>query len=188
MSNIDLLAHRQMKISRLTKKLDEWKKQVRDQLFEIADSSYGEQNYLLPTITMSVPLVFFERTGLSNEGFLATRFPAWELLHSEDEDDHRVFVLKKLPAYAPYSVAGDEYEISRSVSEMTPEVDWETMKAEDPNLFMLLAKPVESYELDVNVFQDLSKNPEFDAQGFLARHSIHRKPTLRVLAKEVKDE
>lgn len=185
---IEHLARRQMRLAKLSKKLDERKKALREKFFSIANEEVPD--YMLPTTSVRVPKAFFEKTGYTHNYFLETRFPSWTLqAMTESEDEHIVFVLRKRKEYVGYGQSENGVNISRSVSEMTPEIDWDSMKKADPELFELFSTPVITYELNTEVFQQqMAGNPSFDAQGFLARHSKHRIPTLRVLAKEIKDD
>lgn len=186
MTDIEHLARRQLRIAKLTKKLDERKKQLREKFFSYANENTPD--YTLPSISVNVPVKFFEATGMSQTDFLASRYPSWTLKATSQTDLNVTFVLQKRPEYVTYT-AGEKVQITRSISELTPEVDWDTMKVADPELFKVFAKPVTTYELDADVFQKMMANdPSFDAQGFLARHSKHKAPTLRVLAKELKDD
>lgn len=187
--DIDAIIKRQARITRLLKYLDEKKREVREGFFEIADSNIEE--YQRPTTTIALPKDFFEKSGLTQEKFLQTRFPSWELDAEQSDDEEIVFILKKRKQYIPWNTttADASYEISRSISETTPEIDWSSMMKVDGDLFKQFHKIVPRYELDTEAFQHyMAENPQFDAQGFLARHTIHKNPTLRVLQKEVKTD
>lgn len=190
MSNdLEFLALRQSRISRMLKALEARKKELRDQFFKFADEFVKDNTHLLPTISIRVPLNFFKVTGMTHDEFIKTRYPHWSVTAISESDDNMIFVLRKRPEFMPYSSVAGEFEISRSVSELTPKVDWETMEQADPDLFTAFAKPIQTYELDTEAFQRfMAENPGFDAQGFLARHSIHKEPTLRVLTKAVKPD
>lgn len=183
------LARRQLRLAKLEKAIKERKQKLREQFFSLANENVPD--YALPTTSVHVPLSFFEKTGMKQEDFLKSRFPSWTLKATTKNDTDMVFVLQKRKEYMTYVGADPDngVQIARSISELTPEVDWDTMKVADPELFKVFAKPVTSYELDTEVFQKMMGNdPTFDAQGFLARHSKHKIPTLRVLAKELKDD
>lgn len=186
METLEFLAQRQMRISKLLKRLDERKKKLREEFFEMADNQIPD--HMLARTSVRVPKDFFVKTGLQQQEFLKSRFPSWNWIGAKDYDDDVVFILVKKPEYVSY-VGGEALQISRSVSEMTPEIDWTTMEKADPELFKEFAKPVKTYELNTEAFQKkMASEPGWDAQGFLARHSKHKPPTLRVLAKENKDE
>lgn len=180
------LAYKQYRLSKLLKRLDSVKKEIRSEFFTQADQDTPD--HVLPKTVVRVPKKFFDAAQMDYLKFLYTRYPSWDLLETKEEEDAVLFLLRKNQSYFPYSLQADGYEISRSVSEMTPEVDWATMRQESEDLFQKLAKPVTKYELDVEKFQELMKDPTFDAQGFLARHTIHKAPVLKVLARELKED
>lgn len=188
-SDLNHLAYRQIKLTRLLKQLDTVKKKIRAELFQEADEHFAEKHWLLPMTTWLVPWEFFERTGMSREDFVKTRFPQWNVESSREDPEGIVYVLKKKKEYMPWSYSDDEYEISRSVAEITPEIDWESMEKVEPEFFAMFAKPVQTYELDVAAFnQYMNKHPEFSGASFLTRYSTHKMPTLRVLSKVVKKD
>lgn len=185
--NVVDLARRQMRLSRLEKKIKERKEQVRKEFFSIANQNTPD--YTLPTTSIHVPEAFFNISGMSHTDFLKSRFPSWTLKATTISGKDVVFVLQKRPEYVGYVDGGPGVQISRSISELTPEIDWDIMKLVDPILFGMFAKEVVTYELDADLFQKvMADDPSFDAQGFLARYAKHKPPTLRVLAKELKDE
>ena len=188
-SNLDHLAYKQYRLTALLKKLDALKKQLRAELFQEADEHHKERHWNLPMTSWLVPHEFFERTGMSREDFEKTRFPMWNITSRKETYEGFVYVLQKKPQYMPWSYGSDEFEISRSVAEITPEIDWESMKAADPEFFEMFAVPVQTYELDVEKFNDyMNKHPEFSGASFLTIHSIHKNPTLRVLSKAKKKD
>ena len=188
-SELDKLAYKQFKLSRLLKKLDTVKKQIRAELFQEADEHFEKEHWHLPMTSWLVEWDFFEKSGLTPDEFVKTRFPQWDVQSSKKTDEGIVYVLRKKKQYMPWSYENSEYEISRSVAELTPEVDWETMEKVEPEFFKMFAKPVETYELDVDTFNKyMNKHPEFSGASFLMKYSVHKNPTLRVLAKQKKQD
>ena len=134
-TELDRLAYKQYKLSRLLKKLDVVKKQIRAELFQEADEHFEKEHWHLPMTSWLVEWDFFEKSGI------------------------------------------------------TPEVDWETMEKVEPEFFKMFAKPVQTYELDAEAFNKyMNKHPEFPGAQFLMKYSMHKSPTLRVLAKQKKKD
>lgn len=189
MTDLDFLALRQSRISKLLKKIEALKKQVRLEFFEAADGSFEEQIHLLPMTSISVPQKFFEATGMSHADFLGTRYPSWSQTAISEEDGNVIFVLRRKRDYMPFTHVTDDLELARSVSETTPEIDWDSMEKVEPDLFKAFAEPVTTYTLNTESFNRLvSEDKTFDAQAFLARYTIHKAPTLRVLTKVIKKD
>lgn len=189
LTDLNYIAYKQQRISKLLKKLETLKKQLRADFFGYADTHYQDHSHLLPMTSIMVPQKFFEITGMTHSDFLATRYPSWSNVSKTQKDDNIIFVLRKRQDYMPFSHTAEDVELARSVSEITPEIDWESMKAVDPELFKAFAEEVTSYKLNTETFHKFIENEkEFDAQGFLSRYTIHKPPTLRVLTKVVKDE
>lgn len=188
MTDLSFLAYRQHRLSKLLKALDEMKKKVRAEFFQEANEFYQKEHWHLPTTTWLVPWDFFDKTGMSREEFVKTRFPSWNVISSKEDDEGVVYVLRKKAQFMPWSYQSDELEITRSVSEMTPEVDWDSMKKVEPELFEKFAKEVMSYELDADAFNEYqNQNPQFSGMDFLTRYTKHKAPTLRVLSKVVEN-
>jgi len=188
-TGLDRLAYKQYKLAQLLKKLDGVKKQIRAELFLEADEHFAKEHWHLPMTSWLVPWDFFEKSGLTPEEFVKTRFPQWDVESTKKNDEGIVYVLRKKKQFMPWSYENGEYEISRSVAELTPEVDWETMRKVEPNFFERFAKPVQTYELDVDAFNKyMNKHPEFSGASFLMKYSKHKVPTLRVLSKLKKKE
>jgi len=183
--DINYWAQRQQRLSKLLKRIDEQKKRVRENFFKFANSAPKEQ---LPQISITVPNRFFVATDLSLAEFLESRFPACDIMAVEKlpEEDETLFVLRKKPDYVPFVAEGESLQLLRSVSEFTPEVDWDTFEKVDPEIFEQLARPVQTYELDGERLQQLLKEDP-TVINVIQRHTKHRKPTVRVLATEKKE-
>ena len=168
-------------------------KELRDEFFRLHDDGVKGQSYRLPVKTIEVPDEFFETTQMSKEDFVATRFPNWEVEHIEKNTalNKTVFVLKQNYHYVPGVVDiedGDKIlRVSKEVSEYTPEMDWDTLKQERPDLFERLAQPVTSYEIDEENFAKLiDESPEELAT--IQRHMRVKPPTLRATARRIKKD
>lgn len=187
--DLDRLAYKQYKLSKLLKKLDVVKKQIRAELFLEADEHFEKEHWHLPMTSWLVENEFFEKSGITREEFVKTRFPQWDIQSTKEDQEGVVYVLRKKKQYMPWSYENGDFEISRSVAELTPEIDWETMEKVEPEFFNMFAKPVKAYELDVDAFNKyMNKHPEFSGASFLMKYSVHKNPTLRVLAKQKKND
>jgi len=102
----------------------------------------------LARTTVRVPLDYFERTGLTEEEWLATRHPLYVEITEEDErvdGAERVFLLEEDPQYRPVSVevpfaqrAGDavkRYSIGKTTSSGSPSLDLEALERDDPEVY-----------------------------------------------------
>lgn len=186
-TRLDYLAYKQYKLAQLIKKLDLVKKQIRAELFQEADEHFAIEHWHLPMTSWLVEWDFFEKTGITPEEFIKTRFPQWNVTSTREDTEGIVYVLQKKKEYMPWSYENGEYVVSRSVAEITPEIDWDSMHKADPELFEMFSKPVQDYELDVDAFNSyMNKHPEFSGASFLMKYSVHKNPTLRVLAKQKK--
>lgn len=167
------------------------REELRDEFFRLVLYEFKDSAFL-PVRTIEVPHDFWAKTGLSKDDFVATRFPGWEVEHIERNfaDAVDVFIFKKDPAYMSSSVDVDAdgvpVRVSKEISEFSPEIDWKTLEADQPDLFKLLAKKVISYELDEDVLREvLATKPEILAD--LQRHFIVKKPIQKLTARRIKD-
>ncbi len=166
---------------------------LRDEFFRMHDEAVKGRSYTLPVKTIEVPDEFFAVTGMSAEEFVESRFPNWNVEHVEKNTatNKTTFILKQNYRYVPGIVEIDDDDkvirVAKEVSEYTPEIDWETLKAERPDLFDKLAQPVTRYEIDEVGFAEMvDKNPEELAT--LQRHMKVKPPTLRATARRVKKD
>lgn len=178
------------KLNALEKKVKARKDEVRSDLFEFGTLSYDGAEHLRPTTTVTVPQEFWEKTGLTESEFLATRFPTWEVEAAEYDDlaGETTFILRKLPEFLPYKYENEDYKLSYVATEPTPDIDWVTLGAERPDLFHKLAKPVTTFVLDEDkLVAMLEGEPEIIA--VLTRHTHYsREPQKRVTIKEIPSE
>jgi hypothetical protein len=178
---LNRIAHRQARISKLMKKLEESKKALRATLFQYADKSYDGKEYLLPQTSIIVEERFFKMTGMTHEEFAKSRFPTWDVVYISPSFDVVTFVFKKKREYMPFGWEDEETKISRSVSEYTPEIDWYSLSALEPELFRTIGKEVTSYELDEEKLAEIvASDPSVKER--LMIHTKHKEPTIRVLA------
>jgi hypothetical protein len=164
------------------KELEDRKKQLRDEIFAVASDSYEGKEYLLPTTTISVPHDFFASLEIPESDFIATRFPAWNVMSMTTEGDDRIFVLQKKPEYMPFAFENDDVKLLRSPSETTPELDWEAMQEYEPRLFMKIATPVIKYELNEEALKELVSS-DGEVVNRLRKYAVSKSPVLRITAK-----
>lgn len=167
--------------------------EFRDEFFRLHDEEFKNKDFLLPIKTVEVPEEFFTRTGLSKQEFVDSRFPGWQIQHCEynSATGNTVFVFRKDTKFMPGVIDiedddGATIRVAKEISEFTPDIDWETLKNERPDLYDKLARPVLTYEINEEEFNRLvAEQPEELAT--LQRHMTVRNPVLRVTARKVKN-
>ena len=135
---------------------------------------------------------------MTMDEFVESRFPGWIVEHVEKDirTGDTVLIVKKDPNYMPL-VIDTEYapdffhepkpvRVSKLVNEYSPEVDWETLTAEFPDLAEQLGKAVTrvEIELDEDVLERMVEE-EPDILAKLQRHLKTKKPVLKMTAREV---
>lgn len=181
------IAERLARIKRLEKSLEDKKDEARAELFAYVVEDYESKPHLLPTTTVSVPKEFWLKTGMTEADFMSSRFPTWDIEHSEYDDLAMLttFILRKRPDYMPFSDDGEDYKLTKTTTEPTPDIDWETLSAERPDLFRALSKPVTHFELDGDKLLELMEEDR-EIQSILMRHTNYtRAPQQRVSVKKI---
>src|SRR4051812_39878863 len=76
-------------------------KELRDEFFRLHDDAFRGKDHMLPVKTIEVPDEFFVSTQMTQDEFVRSRFPGWEVEHVEYNTSkaRRVFVLKRDPRY-----------------------------------------------------------------------------------------
>jgi hypothetical protein len=147
----------------------------------VAEEWREKKKSLRPVTTITVPADFWDKTGMSVDEFLDTRFPGWELERVSDDN----LVLRKLPEYMPSEINVDGTKVTKTVSEYTPVIDWDSLAKELPDLFEILAFPKTEYVLDeVELERLMEDRPEVTSE--LRRHMIVKPPALKSLASKSK--
>lgn len=185
---------RQLYEAKVTSKdADSYTKELRDEFFRLYDEEFKGKDHLLPVRTIEVPDVFWQSTQMSKEDFVVTRFPGWNVEHVEYNTAKKMstFILKRDPIFVPGMIDIPDGEkilrVSKEVSEYTPEMDWESLRQERPDLFEKLAQPVTQYEIDEEAFEQMvNETPEELAT--IQRHMRVKPPVLRATAKRVKND
>jgi hypothetical protein len=176
-------------LKRLTdseKQLKNEKEKLRTEVFAHVEENYEDRDDLLPITTISVPLEFWRSTGMTETEFLQSRFPTWDLVHGEYDDFRKTttFVLRKKPIHMPFQFVDDTYKLSKTSTEPTPEIDWETLQKERADIFEKITTPRTVFDLDA---EKLSRAIEEDPEivSFLTRHTFYpRASQQRVDIKE----
>lgn len=166
---------------------------LRDEFFRLYDDGVRGKSYKMAVKTIEVPQEFFEKTGMSMEDFVKSRFPNWDVEHIEKNTATgvTVIVLKQNYKYIPGTVDIDDGDkvirVSKEISEYTPDIDWDTLQQERPDIFKEIAKKVITYEIDEKGFSDfVAEKPEDLAT--LQRHMKVRSPSIRATARRVKKD
>jgi hypothetical protein len=192
------LAHVARQLYETTEEEKEVKKRrenLRSEFFRLSDIGKGTTGgrNILPVRTVEVPEDFFQATALSQEEFITRRYPGWNVEHVElnTVSKVRTFVLKRDTKYVSSVVEiedeGQIVRVSKEVVEYSPEVDFDTLKMERPDLFNALAEEVTTYVLNDDAFEQLiAEYPE--ELAVIERHLVVKEPALRATAKRVKDE
>lgn len=166
------------------KELKARKEELRDELFGVANREQPE--HLLPTATIEVPFEFFNTTGMTYDDFLKSRFPTWDLQDYEVKDNSVVFILRKGKSYMPWKYEDDYYKLSKSPVEPTPEIDWDTLEIERPDLFGRLAKEKITYEVNEEEFNKLLQEDP-TVYEVLRRHSKFTRAVSQRVGVKVND-
>lgn len=180
------------------KQAKQLREQAREEFFRMADEMWRSKEDLVPVQTVEVPQDFFVSTGLTQEQFMETRYPGWDIEHVElnPATMKRTFILKRNIRYLPRLVEVKEwpedtnspiFKVSKDVAEYTPEIDWETLKAERPDLFKKLSVRKTTYELNEKALEELFEGDPEEA-SVLQRHLKVRPPSLRVTARRIEQE
>lgn len=165
---------------------------LKEEFMRLMESGFKGRAHILPVKTIEVPESFWKTTKMTKDEFVTTRFPGWKVEHCEYNTATKmtVFVLKQNPYYIPgvveIEVEGGTVRVAKEVAEYTPEIDWQTLAQERPDLFERLAKPVTTLEIDENELEKLSEL-EPEELATLQRHMRVKEPALKVHPRMVKN-
>jgi hypothetical protein len=171
-------------------------KQNREKLisefYRLLDAGFKGRDHILPVKTIEVPDAFWNSTQMSKDEFVESRFPGWNVEHVEKNitTGKTVLILKRDPSYLG-SVVEVETEdgnvkVAKEIAEFTPEIDWDTLNAERPDLFEKLAIYKTVVELNDAALERIAmETPE--ELAVLERHMRVKKPTLKVTSRRLKD-
>ena len=187
---LSIRVKRLMEIRAKLKELKSQEDSIRETIVDDARVGWLGREHLLPTTTITIPATFWITTEfVSVHDFVDSRFPTWELIASHEDPvfNDTTLVLRKLPEYMPFTYEDDEVKVSKVSVEPTPEIDQESLQAEDPNLYRRLFKPVVVVELDEKALSDaIEEDPK--VPSILMRHQFSKRATQqRISASEVKE-
>ena len=182
------LGNKWIKLTSQEAKVKETKEKLRAELSGVIKEEFAEKDYLLPIITETIPNSFFEATGISYDEFLGTRYPGWELISEIDMENEVVFILKKRPEFMGKVIElGKDVQLTKTVVEYSPEIDWKTLEKEFPELADRISKIVETKVVDEEALElETEENPEIFS--ILRRHMRVKPPTNKYLTPRRKDE
>lgn len=168
------------------------REELKDEFFRLLEYDFKGRDHILPVKTIEVPDEFWEKTQMTKDEFVQSRFPGWDVEHCEKNTalGQTVFVLKQNPHFIPGTVEVESKQglvrVSKEVAEYTPEIDWETLQKERPDLFEKLADTKVVLVLDEYELEKLSvEAPEELAT--LQRHMRVKEPSLKVQPRMVKN-
>lgn len=176
------------------KKGEKNRDELKSEFFRLIDAGYQGRDHIVPVKTIEVPDTFWEATKMTKEEFVESRFPGWEVEHVEKNIslNHTVIVLKKDKSYIPAVVEvededGKKITVAKEIAEYTPEIDWDTLNEERPDLFEQLAHFKTVVELDDDALERIAmETPEELAT--LERHMKVKPPALKVTSRRQKDD
>ncbi len=117
---------------------------------------------------------------MTHDRFLATRYPSWNLIKTVPGRTETTFILRKRPEYVGKVIEIDDQKISKIAVEYSPEIDWESLGKEFPELAKKLSKKeVRLVVNDEALEQEAKTNPELFA--ILRRHMVVKTPTNKYL-------
>lgn len=190
-SNLNIRAKALMEIRQEIKILKEEEDALRGSIVEEAQAEWEGREHLLPTTTITIPRIFWEtipKKFSTLDDFLESRFPTWDLIHLEEDNVNgsATFILRKRPEFMAFAYEDNFVKVSKVSVEPTPEIDQETLKAEKPELYDKLYKPVTVMELDEQALSDAIEE-DAEVPSILMRHQFTaRAPQQRISASEVK--
>lgn len=177
MENPSKLAEELFEVSQEITELESKRYELRKELFNIATEENDKPFFSVPTKSIELPLGFLEKVGLTKEEFFKSRYPGWKIIAEQDN----VYILKKLPEYLPWEYVDPESKIkvAKQIQESTPDVDWDTLRKDSPDLYKELAMIVSHLEFNEERYNELvEKQPEIVA--ILQRHLIMKTPVQRL--------
>jgi hypothetical protein len=97
------VAYRLVDATEQEKQAKQNREEAKAEFFRMADEMWRSKEDLIPVQTVEVPQEFFVSTGLTQEEFMETRYPGWEIEHVElnPATMKRTFILKRDIKYLP---------------------------------------------------------------------------------------
>lgn len=185
------LAEELHRVSQEERAAKQQRDELKKELFKLIDVDFKNNPHLLPVRQIEVPQSFFDKTGMTYDEFISSRYPGWTCEHVEKDisSDRLVFIVKRDATCMPYSIEinNGEFRVSREINEYTPSVDWNSMRDELPELFDRLAAPHITYEINEDELERLIEI-EPDVLSKLQRHMKVKEPSLKVTSRKVKSD
>lgn len=167
------------------KELESKKKTLRDQIIQENGEYWRKNSHFLPRRIVNIPKDFFEKTELDPQEFIASRYPAWYAESFTETEDSFNIVLRQSEYSADRDIEEDDNRIVQSVTHGTPDIDFETLKKEDSDMYENIIKKREIIELDDDKLEDyLADHPR--GLGVLERHLVPKVPSIKITPRKAK--
>lgn len=143
------------------KQLEVEEQSLKTDLREPATERFIGNEQLLPVQTLEVPAAFWLKTGMDYDSFLDTRFPTWDCEHFEEDKPDTgdvTFVLRKKPEFMGWEFDADGTTLKYSPVEPTPDIDWDSLRRELPELYKTLAEEVITYKINEEAFEKIVRD------------------------------
>lgn len=188
--SIDEVARDLSDADRILKHAEKAKESLRKEFFSLATEQV-RVTHVLKKRALTIPKSFFDTTGMTFEQFVVSRYPTWRLAEHKQEDEMVVLIIEEDPDFSPFTYQHPETReiITRQVAEASPQIDLETLRLENPLVWLEITRPVTSYELNEEALTALCvERPEIVA--LIQRHYRYgRKPSQKLAPIRVaKDE
>jgi len=181
--NLNDIARKLNEVREQQKRLKADEDELKAMISEAAVDYYRENPDELPVKHVRIPEDFWTKTGMEKDEFLASRHPNWEVV--DELQDH--FLMRMKPEFMGHIFDEDEYKITKSVVDPTPEIDWSSLRAEFPDLCDRLMRKIVRYEVDEEQLQEVMKErPEFPSE--LSRHVKMKNSFNKFTAREKRNE
>ena len=167
-------------LDRLIKEAEAQKTQAKKDFFRAASMTVNMTS-TIPQRRVEIEKEWFTKMEITEDEFLETRFPSWELVDRKEHFGLVVFLLKKDIDYMPYTFTNVDLgkTLGKQIQEYDPTIDWASLHKDNPEVFYIIAKEVTFYELDEEALHDLLQtNPE--VLELLSRHMLYRKPAIKL--------
>lgn len=185
MNELDKLIEEYYKINKDIQDLTNMKEGLRDLINQKVEEHYQENQYARPTKLISVGKEHLE--GSDIEAYVASLHPEWDIVKYNEEDGNLIVHLIKKPEFIEFDYESKKYKFKKSIVNYTPKVDWEKLRATNPEIFNQISKETVTYEIDSDKFTELmDKNPELLSE--LENYLIKKQSSSKLLVNEVKIE
>lgn len=187
-----------IRVDREIKAAEKRKATYRGALFDHATEVASKRVLARKVITLEKG--WLGKVGISLDDFLTTRYPQWNLveIEAEEQDDGTTllhYLLEENPVYQSFEIVTEieeddkieKVKTGRSIQQNDPTFDFDTLKRDMPEVFDRIMVPVISYELDeVAVIKVLEEDPSLHAK--LQLHMSFPKPITKLSPSRVVKE